>query len=243
MKDQAIEKVGPAAIVRPAFIPAEDVRDAEPIEREDIQMPRLALAQATSPELDETSPKFIEGLRFGDAFNSLTGESYGKKAIEVVIVRRDPPRYVEFHPRTGEGGGGIKDYNVPAGDPRTAFGPNGEKPIATKFAEYVALIGREPIVLSFKGAGLKTAKLLNGLLLLASQRHGNVPFYALRFSLTPATESNTQGKYAIFTTPRFLGVVDAAGYAYAKQVHDEIRGKTIAAEVDATPEADEDTPF
>ena len=199
-------------------------------------MPRLALAQALSPELDPSSPKYIDGLKVGDAFNNLTGEVYGKTPLEVVIVRADLPRYVEFNPR--EAGGGIKDYNVPAHDPRTQFGPNGEKPAATKFMEYVALLGpaHEPIALSFKGSGLKAAKQLNGLIKLA-----NMPSFGMKFILTPVIEKNAKGAFAVLNV-RPAGFVDKDTFEYASAVYESIKDRVLSVEAEAE-HTDGDTPF
>lgn len=231
----AITKTGPSALARPEFIPQGDTRGTEGIKREDLQMPRLALAQALSPELDESNPKYIAGLKNGDAFNNLTGEVYGKKPIDVVVVRVDAPRYIEFFPR--EAGGGIKDFNVPADDPRTQFTTNDKderiKPLATKFIEMVALLGpeREPIALSFKGSGLKAARKLITLINWRKMQQG-VPSFATVFTLTPTPEKNQKGSYAVFTVAQ-KGNVDAETFKFAGDVFESIKDKALAVEREA----------
>lgn len=237
-KNDAIAKTGPTALARPDFINATDRRGADDIDRGDLQMPRLALAQALSPELDSSSPKYIEGLRNGDAFNNLTGDVYGKEPLEVVIVRVDRPRFVEFNPR--EAGGGIKDFNIAPDDPRTQFGPNGEKPVATKFMEYVALLGpeREPIALSFKGSGLKVARKLNALI-----KFSNAPSFAMKYVLTPTIEKNPKGSFAVFNV-KPAGFVDEDTFHYAEAVYESIKDRALAVERDDdSSEAPGNTPF
>ena len=134
-KDTAIQKVTGGALTAPNYMKTGTKKGAEDISREDLTMPRLALAQKLSPEIDEGNAKFVDGLKFGDAYNTLSGEVYGKDPIEVVIIRAEKPKYIEFNPI--EDGGGIKDFNVPAGDTRTLFSENSDKPIATKFLENV----------------------------------------------------------------------------------------------------------
>lgn len=238
-KNDALTKTGTTALARPAFIDGNDRRGADTIERGDLQMPRLALAQALSPELDSSSPKYIDGLRNGDAFNNLTGEVYGKEPIEVVIVRVDRPRFVEFNPR--DAGGGIKDFNIAPDDPRTQFGPNGEKPVATKFMEYVALLlpSREPIAISFKGSGLKVARKLNALIKFA-----NAPSFAMKYVLTPTIEKNPKGSYAVFNV-KPAGFVDEETYRYAEAVYESIKDRALSVdrEDDAHEGSDNNTPF
>jgi len=234
MSDKVQKVALPGALVRPDFVKSGDIRGAETIQREDLQMPRLSLAQGLSPELDPSSPKYIDGLKVGDAFNNLTQQVYGKNPLEVVIVRVDRPRFVEFNPR--DAGGGIKDFNVSPNDPRVAFGPNGEKPVATRFMESVALLGpaHEPIALSFKGSGLKTARQLNGLIKFA-----NSPSFALKFILTPSIEKNSKGTFAVFTV-KTAGFVDQETYEYAAAIYESIKDKTLVTELE---EPEETAPF
>lgn len=150
----------------------EGITGAEGMTQEDIQMPRLVMAQKTSPELDPSQPEFVEGLKLGDFFNSLTKENYGPGPLKFSILRKDLPRWVEFGPF--DEGGGVIDRDVKAGDPRTEWrrDPGGdrskdEKPIATKFYDFVILLYKgldlaapQLNVLSFscKGTSLKYVK-------------------------------------------------------------------------------------
>jgi hypothetical protein len=169
----------------------------ENIGREDLAIPRLSLAQKMSPEIDpEQRDRFIEGLKIGDLFNSQTKEIYGPGPVEFVPLYIGAPRFVEFNSR--EPNSGIKDMNVPAGDPRTQWGshPDG-KPAATKFYSYIVLLlpNMEIIGLSFKSSGLKTAKALN--MLIANRK--KAPIYAGKYMLGTATAMGPKGPYKIFT--------------------------------------------
>jgi hypothetical protein len=245
---KAVATVGANALARPSFITQGDHRGTETIERDDLQMPRLSLAQALSPELDPTSPKYIDGLKVGDAFNSLTGEVYGRSPIEVVIIRAEKARWIEFDEKNR---GQIKDFNVAPGDPRTQFTTDAQgntvKPAATKFAEYIAVLlpAMEPIALSFKGAGLKTAKTLNGLMKLA-----NEPAFALRYVLTPAIQKDpaSGGTYAVFNikyAPKEEGqtkpYVSEELYKFCSSLYDSYSGKSLG--VEREPGQDDDEPI
>lgn len=169
----------------------------ENIGREDLAIPRLALAQKMSPEIDpEQKDRFIEGLKIGDLFNSQTKQIYGPGPLEFVPLFIGAPRYIEFNSR--EPNSGIKDMNVPANDPRTQWGsgPDG-KPLATKFYSYIVLLlpQLEIIGLSFKSSGLKTAKALN---MLISNRK-KAPIYAGKYMIGTATAQGPKGPYKIYT--------------------------------------------
>jgi len=246
MTESALVRVGPTGLAKPDWVKDGDTRGTEGIQTEDLKIPRLALAQALSPELTESDAKYLDGLKVGDAFNSLTGDVYGKKPLDVVVVRIDKPRYVEFFPR--ESGGGVKDYNVSASDPRVLFTTNekGErlKPLATKFIDMIALLGDnlEPIALSFKGSGLKAASKLETFI---KMRVG-MPSFASVFTLTPTLEKNQKGSYSVFTI-KFKGNATADAGQQAAAFYDSIKGKTLdvtdAQAGDADTKAGDDVPF
>lgn len=179
----------------------------EHIGKEDILIPRLALAQKTSPEIDPTSPRFIEGLQFTDLFNSVGRSKYGKGPLHFVILRADRPRFVEFIPLAE--GGGVRDPNVPADDPRTKFGAidpatnKSAKPIATKFYDFIVLLlndldfndpMKNVMGLSMKSTAIKVAKQLN---LLITQR-GKKALYKGVYELSTDSDKNALGAFAIY---------------------------------------------
>jgi hypothetical protein len=218
---QELEKTGPAgAIARSA-----DVRGTEHLTQEDIQMPRLAIAQGLSPELQENNAKYIPELKLGQMFNNLTGDIYGKGPIEFVIVRADRPRYIEFIPR--EQGGGIADMDVAPDDERTRFRKDADgktlPPIATKFYDYVIMMlpSMEPIALSMKGKSLKAAKSLNALIKLR-----NKPIFEGKYKVSAVSETNAKGTYGVYQV-RNSGEPDKETKEQAEMMFNMLRGKNI----------------
>jgi hypothetical protein len=168
-----------------------DHRGAETIGRDDILLPRLALAQTQSPEVQEGTPTYVEGLKAGDLFNSITKRSYGRE-IYVQILKKERLRAMEFRPV--EDGGGVLDPNVPLDDPRCQWGPDGEKPRATVFRDFMARIiipqqapDEQLIALSFKSTGIKVAKTLAGL--IAMRNH---PMFVGLYRITTDVELKPQ---------------------------------------------------
>ena len=237
-----------------------DVNSADGTEgmtREDMLMPRLALAQKMSHEVDPENAKFIEGLEVGDMFNSVTKQIYGPDAIEFVVLRRDVPRYVEFHPR--EQGGGIKDMNVPANDPRTQFtrGQDGKsvKPVATKFYDFIVMLlpSMEIIGLSFKSTGLKAARQLNTFLAMPFGGK-KIPIYARKFKIHSDSDENQHGKFKIYVVnpsdiPSELSAVGANGdpipglvnqelFTFLKGYFDSYKDADVTIDTDITPDVD-----
>lgn len=166
----------------PDYFAKNDRRGFEDTQQSDVLIPRLALAQALSPQVTEGDPARIPGLKVGDLFNSVTGQIYGRE-VKVQLLRKMPLRAMEF--RSIDDGGGVLDPNVSLDDPRLLWGNSGnkkeDKPKATLFRDFLAVIipGREVIALSFKSSGIKAAKTLWG---LATMR--NKPVFAGLYSIT-----------------------------------------------------------
>lgn len=176
----------------------------EGIGRDDITMPRIGLAQKMSAEIDVTEKaKYIEGLQFMDLFNTSTRKNLGKGPLHFVILRRDDLRWIEWNPRSE--GGGIKDKNVRAGDPRTLFGPAGEKPIATEYHDFIVLLfnGFDPsdplqsiVAFSLKSTGIKAAKHLNFLIQLRGPKLICKGVYSV--TTGHETDKKTSGVYSTY---------------------------------------------
>lgn len=202
------------ALARPDWITG-PATGTEHITQADVVMPRIGIAQKLSPELDEENPRYVPGLKNGDMFNSLTHEVYGKGPLTFAILRADAPRGVEFNPL--EAGGGVKDPNVALDDPRMQFGPNGEKPIATKFYDFIVLLDPQAggdvlsriVGLSFKSTGIKAARELNGLIKLRS-----APIHAGIYTLVTTEASNKYGKF-------YVPKVSNAGWV-SRDVYDQL---------------------
>jgi len=220
-----------AATSTPTYVRVGDHRGTEHIQREDLQMPRLGLAQGLSPEIMPGDPKYIEGLAIGKMFNNLTKEIYGNGPLDFCVVRADPPRGIEFFPL--EQGGGIKDFNVPLSDPRLQFGPNGEKPVATKFYDFVIMLlpTQELIALSFKVTGIKVAKQLNALIKMR-----NAPLFAGKYKLSSVMTKNKSGTFAIFQVAN-AEWVDELTYHRAEAIYEVLKDKTIHFEREMGDEA------
>lgn len=228
---EEIVKAESTSLARPSFIPVQDFRGAENISKDDIQMPRIGLAQALSPQIEESDPKHIPGLGKGDMFNNLTQTVYGKELI-FTVIRSDKPRGIEFHPLAS--GGGIKDFNVPLDDPRMQFGPNGEVPIATKFYDYVVMLlpSREIVALSMKGSNLKTARQLNSMI-----KFRQAPSFSCKFKINSVVQKNSKGTFSVFTVSND-GWVDEDTYLYGEGVYEQIKDKTL--DIEREPGVDEE---
>jgi len=247
-KTEELAKTQSAALdVAPDYIEA-GREGLEDITKADLLTPRLALAQALSPQVTEGDPAQIEGLKPGDLFNSQTGQNYGREII-VQILRKDKLRGMEFY--SIDEGGGVKDPNVPLNDERLKWGNSGDKkadkPKATLFRDYIVRIipSGEMIALSFKSSGIRVAKELNNKLVLRVNKAGQpVPIYAGLYKIS--TDTNLKPK------PHKVYVVDNAGWAsqedlqLGKQMSASIKDLDMVASIDretTTTPGEDDIPF
>lgn len=230
-------KIGDLAAA-PDYIKDGDRRGLEGIGKDDILMPRLALAQALSPQVTEGDPNRIEGLKAGDLFNSLKGTIYGgREPVFVQIIRKDRPRAMEFRPI--KDGGGVLDPNVPLGDPRLDWGEPGEKPVATLFRDYLAILlpQREIIALSFKSSGIKVAKALNGLIAMRGSR----PIFAGVYAIWTGTELKPK-PHQVFLVDN-AGWASASDLAYGEQMYEALKDFDTVSGIDRGDPNDDSDAF
>ena len=194
-------------------------RGFEDTVQSDITIPRLALAQALSPQVTDGDPGRIPDLKPGDLFNSVTQQIYGREVV-VQVLRKMPLRAMEF--RSVDDGGGVIDPNVPIGDPRLAWGNSGDKkadkPKATLFRDFLAVIlpGREMIALSFKSSGLTAAKNLWGFATM-----GNRDCFALKLRISTGVKL-TPKPHQIFKVEQ-AGWVSEVDFALGEEAYEAVQ--------------------
>lgn len=223
----------------PDYFDKGDRRGFEDTAQSDVQIPRLSLAQMLSPEVTEGDPRLIEGLKAGQLFNSVTKKSYGSWCV-VQLLRKMPLRAMEFNPI--DDGGGVADPNVPLDDPRLKWGPEGEKPVATLFRDFIARVLEsdaqgvagpdEIIALSFKSSGIAVAKQMWGMAMML-----NKPCFAPRIKLSSA-QRNDPKPHKIWVVER-VGWVSLQDKLIAEQVFEAV-GLLSAEKIDRTGDHAED---
>lgn len=241
-KEDSLVKPEAGGLVKPDFLPAKDKRGTESITTKDIQLPRLVLAQGPSPQLVPGEPQYIKGLTIGDAFNTLTGEIYGKGPFEFTVIRVERTRAVEFSDR--KEGGGVKDPNVPLDDPRCQF-IDGKKPIATKFMEYIVMMlpSQQLVLMSFKSKGIRRAQAFNSLILGREQAS-----FACKFTAESVMDKNSSGTWATWRLNNSAvqdectsnpGFTSKAIYDKCESIWKQMEGKEVATPTDSSDMVDE----
>lgn len=235
------------AVARPASIDPND-RFGSEVDPDELRLPRLVIAQGLSPELQENNSNYMDGLKANDMFNNMTNEIYGREAMMFIPLRRDIRR-IEFIPKAE--GGGVRDMNVPKGDPRlqwTGTGADRKPPVATEFVEFPSLLLRpgkapEPIVISFKCTNKWVRRSADQLTLFINTR--NAPIYAGMYTIESKPQTNTKGTFGV-AIPKNAGFVpkdtSAAGaklYEFAESLSKSWEGKKLAVDETMMPGADD----
>jgi len=237
-KDNKLQKQGSSELTAPSFMQEDKGQrtGAEHFTKDDILMPRIGIAQGLSPQLDEDKAQFIPGLKNFEMFNSVTGEIYGKGPIFFYVIHAGKPRGVQFKPR--DEGGGVLDPNVALYDERMKFGDKGEKPIATKFYDYIVVFENlETIIaLSMKSTMLKVARQLNALI-----QFRDMPIYAGRYELKVVKETNSQGTWGLFSISNAGWPPTEESYNTLKELYERFKEEKVDIDWEGREAEAEDT--
>jgi hypothetical protein len=172
----------------------------EDVDQSDILIPRLGLCQALSPQKRKSHASYIEDLKEGDLFNTVTQEIYGE-SLEVIVLFFFKNRIKYFDIDAGGGIDCISSNGIDMGriSPDgcsvckfSTFG-NGEEvvegekqspPECTLYHNFMLIETKtmSPLAASFKSTGLKVSKQLN-----AQIRMSRLPMYAKRYKISSVT--------------------------------------------------------
>ena len=168
----------------------------EQVDQTDLLLPRLGLCQSLSPQRRKSDPAYIEDLKEGELFNTVTKEVYGEE-LEIIALYFFKNR-IKYFP-IDEGGGidcispnAIDQGRIsPDGCSVCKFSTwgNGQKddehgndaPECTLYHNFMAFIPvvNSPIAISYKATGLKISKQI-----LAGIRLTRLPMYARKYKVT-----------------------------------------------------------
>ena len=243
-------------MTRPKSLDPNDRAGTEDITADEVQLPRLAIAQGLSPQLVPGEGKYIKGLTIGEMFNDVTETIYGNGPLVVVPVLRHVTR-IEFDPNDKKV---PLDRNVPAGDPRLLW-EGANPPRATEFVEFICILLRpgnapEPVVVSIKTTNKQQRAAAKLWTTYIATRQAAI--YSGLYTVASKIEKgkNKKGEdtmYGVFVVKNagFIPVdtpQGAACYTRCKQFHESLHGKTIVVEREAVEDevpgaAEGDTSF
>ena len=220
------------------------------MDQRDVVLPRLCLCQSLSPQRKESNPLYIEGLKEGQLFNSVSSHVYGRR-IEVIPLLFTKARI--YFKKMEEGGGIIcQSRNGIDGGvlcktcdecPNSKFDASGKTPACNLFYNYPAIVVEtgELIVVSLKSTGLKTGRQWNSRMKMLGGR----PAYSAVYEINTIETKNAKGEFFLETV-KLSRFVTELEYQSAKAQFASIQGKTVVADttgLETEQESDEDIPF
>jgi len=171
----------------------------------DVTIPFLAIVQDLSPQKQEGDPKFIQGAKVGDLFNTVTNELIGQSAYIVPCCKDSG--YVEWVPRD-QGGGFVAMHGLNSDVVRTAKDnsedqfklktENGNDLIETHYVYSLLIHGPEsktsetPIVVAFTSSKMKVYR--SQLMTRIRTMKNNPPMFAFRFRISTIRDKNKQNQ-------------------------------------------------
>lgn len=182
----------------------------------DLIMPRAKLLQSKSPEVEE--PVYEGKYRAGQIINSVTLDQVSGVFVPVFKFTN----WIRFNPRDRQKAGFDATYNPGdiiwmSNDPNDQrvlsegeWGPNGERPLATKFLNFFAVFegDQAPTIISFSNTSYKTGRKL---LSLCQFSGGNM--FSRKYALKSKMEEKDGNKYFVFEVMP-LGALDKESELY-----------------------------
>ncbi len=193
-----------APVQKTSFLEEHSGAGLENIGADDLQVPRLKLLNALSPELDEAKPNYIAKSRAGQFALTLPGISLGKTVD--VIPLHNQTFWVEYLPsRSGYVGRHLPgSFPVDQTDFSNWFRPdNGNEIVETR--DWVVLVkGHEevgPVLMSFTSSAIKSSKSWMSLIAIERTPAGKAaPIFANIWKLSSVAMSNEKGSWHVVST-------------------------------------------
>jgi hypothetical protein len=226
-KSTAIAKKESIAVVkggvsetRPDFVPE---TKNEQMDRDELLIPRVDVAQALSPQIVEGNEGYIEGLKQGDLFNTATGTVYGK-TLRFVSVHYQK-EFLVFKDRLL--GGGFRGTYDTEQDALRAIEELKEEglEVVLSLSNLIFIVDkdglyREMAFLSATKTKLKAARKLN-----THCQMVKAPRYASVFELTSVKDESPKGAFYNFSIRSLGWLADRDTFEQAAQVAESMAGQ------------------
>ena len=214
----------------PDYIRQGGGRGNEQVDMSDMVIPRIEVCQALSKCLKESDPQFIEGIKQGDLYNTVTRENYGQhlKVVPVLFKKE----WLAWRDQDLGGGFAGAYGTIEECQDRINKEEKPEEWEATETAQQLVLLIKtdgttEEAVVSMNKTKLKVSKQWNSLIRL----NGNDRFSRV-YILHSVDETNSANKdyknYGVFNA----GFPEADVYKRAEALYDAVRSGTRKMNID-----------
>jgi hypothetical protein len=262
-----LAEVKKSAIAAPAFMDSSDFGAGfEGADKDSFAIPFLQILQKMSPICDEDSPKYVDGMKAGMIYNTVTQKAYDVRATPLEIIPCSYKRsFILWGSRDG-GEGGFKGEVTPeemekiiasgkvenvdgkllVKDDKGEVNPKKSDYYADTRSHFVIAIDPEtgvaaPAILSLASSQIKASKML-----LTSLQQIKVdtpngkrtpPTFANKVKLTTSAQSNDKGNWAGVKFELDGLVSDPSLYAEAKAFYASIVSGAVKADYSKAADA------
>ncbi len=183
----------------------------EEVASDDLAIPFLRLLQAGSPQVKKNDAQYLQGASEGDIFNTVQNCFYeGHEGINIIPAYYNR-RYVEWIPRTNDGGGFVDSHPLETpllheAVPNEKGVPvlsNGNELVNTANFYSLAIIDGKPqhVLIPMSSSALKKAKqwVTMAQTQTYTKQNGELaiqPMFNNVYKLSSMSESNTKGSWA-----------------------------------------------
>lgn len=179
----------------PSYIKQGQNRGNENVGNEDLQLPRLDVLQALSPQINKKKDEYIDGAEVGMIFNTLTGELFpdGVHITPVTFTKR----YLIWVDRKADNEGGLRGVFDTAEEAEEFMAEQEDesKLELVPTAEHLVLLddGTE-VIISLAKSKLKSSRKFNSLIRLSGGDR-----FSRRYLVTSVDDKSSQGEFQNIT--------------------------------------------
>ena len=175
----------------PSYIKQGESRGNENVSNDDLQLPRIDVLQALSPQINKKKDEYIDGAEVGMLFNTLTGELYpdGVNFTPISFVKR----FLVWVDRKKDADGGLRGVfdNVLEAEDFMESADDSEKLDVVATAEHLILLDNgDEVIISMAKSKMKVSRKFNSLVRL----NGGDRF-SRKYHMTAVDDKGSQGEY------------------------------------------------
>jgi len=215
----------------PSYIKTGTNRGNENVTADDIQIPRIDVLQALSPQINEKKESYIKGAKAGILFNTLTGELYGEHLAftPVNFVKR----YLIWVDRKKDSNGGLRGVYDVVEDAEAFVSEQEDKDKLeiVPTAEHLAILddGTE-VILSMGKSKTKVSRKFNSLVRLAGGDR-----FSRRYVVSAVDDEGPKGEFKNLSID-YDGFPSEDVYKKAEQLYVSSKSYTVHREYEGSEE-------
>ena len=212
------------AVLEDAFTAAAGM-GMEDITHEDMAIPTIKLADATTDEMNPNHPKYMEDLKVGQIFNDVTKVIWSGTEGILVIPVYYRLGYTEFGAnRTGFKGEVSKETYLTATREGTQDILPGSNNVVEKTANHYVLFFTgdgtlQRALIRMTRTKLKRSRQWNTIMQLQTQNGRQLPMFANIYHLTATSETNAKGSWSTWSVALEKRIESMDHFNQAKEFH------------------------